>query len=479
MRKYIIACSIIVFSGSYSFAQQTGISLKQCFDIAAQNNIMVQQMEQSLETRMFQQSAAKKNYLPKVDLLGAYTYLGNPIRINLQTVRDGIIDGTSQQNVEAANKVYHEITGNNLSQQAQDAIYQGSRNIIGGLYPNYNPALSEQQYFTAGLDLRMPIYLGGKLKAAQRVADKRVTSGKLNLQFTQNTINLAITTQYLQVLYFNTLLANQKEIFNLHQKTSEMAAELVKNEIIPPYQAHWSNVALQMAETQYQSFQLEKDNALLLLQHLLGTDSLIILYDTLKPVDFTPAGNIENYVEGNIGYQWLQSNTEEAKSAISVSKSLSLPNVFGIANYQFLQKNLPVITPPWMVGLLFQWNLFSGFENRQHVKAAQSLVKESELLAEKKKKDLTMEIIIAENKLKSIRSQVNTLDAARKEAANTTEMIRRRMKNQLSSVKDVNDALKVQLEADKAYYTSVLAYNIAVATYLNITGKINEAAKYF
>jgi len=465
MGKYIVIATLFVFSVGNSFAQQANISLQQCFEIAKRNNMTIRQMEQSLVTREFQQSAAQKNSLPKVDLLGGYTYLGDPIRINLQTVRGGIIEGTAQQNVDAANKIYQEVTGNNLSQSTQDAIYQGSKNIINGLYPNYNPPLSEQQYFTAGIDLRMPIYLGGKLKAAKDVADKSVTSGKLNLQFTQNTINLAITTQYLQILYLNSMLASQQQMLSLFQKTSENASKLVKNEMIPPYQAHWANVALKQSETALQSFQMEKENAVLLLQQLLGTDSLFTLNDTIKAVDFAiPEGN-KNYAENNISYQWLQAKTEEAQSAVKVSKSLSLPNIFGIANYQFLRKDLPVITPNWMVGLLFQWNLFSGFENRQHVKATQSLVEESKLVAEKKKKDLQTEITIAENKIKSIRNQMNTLDAARKEAAHTTDMIRKRMQNQLSSVKDVNDALKVQLEADKAYYTTVLAYNIAVATY--------------
>lgn len=479
MQKYFVVCCLLVFWGKYSRAQHTDISLKQCFEIAAQNNIAIQQMKQSLATSKFQQAAAKKNNLPEVDLLGAYSYLGDPLRINLQTARDGIINGTSQQNVDAANQVYHEITGNNLSQQAQDAIYQSSKNIINGIYPNYNPALSEQQYFTAGMALRMPIYLGGKLKAAQNVAEKQVASGELNLQFVNNTLHLEIASQYFTVLFYNSMLSSQQQILGLYQKMKDNATELVKNEIIPPYQAHWANVALGQAETGLQNFQMEKENALLLLQNFLGIDSAFNLNDTLKPVNYLPSPGNEMDVEKNTGYQWLQAKSEEAQSAVTVSKSLSLPNIYGVANYQFLRKDLPVITPPWMVGVMFQWNLFSGFENRQHVKAAQSLVKESELLAEKKKKDLNTQISIAANKLQSFRNQMQTLDAARKEAANTTEMIRRRMQNQLSSVKDVDDALKVQLEADKAYYTSVLAYNIAVATYLNIIGKTDEVTNYY
>src|SRR5699024_6847592 len=151
------------------------------------------------------------------------------------------------------------------------------------------------------------------------------------------------------------------------------------------------------AQTGLNSFSLEKENGLINLQNLLGLDSSISITNRLEPIDFTPPLSTENYWNDNLNYQWLKSKTSVAESIVKANRSSSLPNIFGIANYQFLRKDLPVITPPWMVGVMFQWNIFSSFENGKHVKASKSLVKESELLAEKKKKKLQTQITAVKN----------------------------------------------------------------------------------
>ena len=478
MRHLYIFLLFLLFVMPRSYAQQQGISLEECFRIAATNNLSILQKQQAVITRQYQYQASRRAVLPKVDLLGGYTYLGDPIKINLQSVREGIVTGTAQQNVDAANRVFHEITGSDLSPDAQKAIYQSAENVINAVYPNDNPTLSEQQYFTAGLSVHMPIYLGGKLHAARAVAGRQLESGKLNLQFVQDQVSFAIATQYIEILYLNSMLRKQEQLVDAFEQTKENATALVKNEILPPYQAHWANVALSQARSGLHRFMLEKENAVLTLQQLLGTDSTLTVSDTLQKADFLLPVSPSDEWESNTSYQWLEAKTAEAESLVKVSRSLSMPNVFGLANYQFLRKDLPVITPPWMIGVVFQWNIFSGFENGRHVEAAKSLVKESELLAQEKKDDLQWQIRMAQNKLQVFREEMGTLDAARNEAAITTDMVRKRMANQLASVKDVNDALKVQLEAEKAYYTSVLAYNLAVAAYLNMTGKPKTIATY-
>lgn len=452
-------------------AQNSELSLSACFEMAAENNGIVEQMEQSLTTRRFHYEASRHNFLPDVDLLAGYHYLGEPIRVNLQTVRQGIVEGSAQQSVNTANEIFQKITGNTLPQNAQDALYQSSKNIIGGIYPDYNPALSEQSYFTSAVALRQPLYLGGKLNAARKVAKEQWQTGQLNLKITQNTIDYAVASQYLQILYLNSMLAKQEQLVEISIKINAYADAMVKSELIPPYQKNWAEVILAQAQTSLNHFRLEKQNAILTLKHLLGTDKKITISDTLNlassPLLLPPT----NFITENPEYQWLESKTEVAEMSVKVAKSLSLPNIFGFASYQFLREDLPVITPPWMIGVEMHWNIFSFFENTKRVKAAKSLVEESELLTQNKKRNLQLELNIVQNKLKTIRNEVKTLNKVRTTASLTTEMVRKRMQNEFSSVKDVNDALLLQLETEKAYYMAVLAYNIAVATYLKIQGK--------
>jgi outer membrane protein TolC len=477
MRYFLLLFVGLAFQTISAFAQESA-SLRQCFRIAEQNNLAIRQMQQSVQTRRYNKQAAQLNRLPDIDLLANYTYLGEPLRINLQTARKGVVKGTAQQNVDVAKRIYHQITGKNLPEDIRDKIYQGAKDVIEDLYPEYNPELSKQHYFMAGLGLRWPLYLGGKLHAAKKVAKAKYKSGQLNLELTKNTVSLAIASEYMHIMYLNALIYKQKQLVKSYQETKEDAASLVRNEMIAPYQKHWADVALSQAKTNLKRHQLDKESALLTLQNLVGSDSALTVTKTLEPVRFPQSFARKNYWKQNPEYRWLQSQSKVAEATVDVTRSGFLPNIFLIGNYQFNRKNLPVIMPNWMVGVGLQWNIFSSFKNINRTKASKSLVKESRILQKQKKKSIRLKMKSMQNKLRVYKEQMKTLNQAREEAAKTMRMVRRRLKNKLSSVKDVNDALKVQLEAEKAYYTAVLAYNIAVATYLEMKGNPQKIVEY-
>ncbi len=196
----------IILLGAFLSTYAQDILLQDCFRIAGSSNILVQQTKTSLLARQYNLAAEKQRYAPKIDALASYTYFSRPLEINLQTVREGILDGSSKQAVNAANTVFQEITGNQLSQTVQDKLYNTSKTILGAVYPDYNPPLSKQSYFLAGLVARQPIYLGNKLTAARNFAESEVTAGTINISLAEKDVQYAIAVQHIRVLYLNTLL---------------------------------------------------------------------------------------------------------------------------------------------------------------------------------------------------------------------------------------------------------------------------------
>lgn len=465
---------LFIFSSSKILCQQ--YTLKECIEKGKQNNTAVKLAEQSLETRQQLLQSSKNNNLPKVDFLGGYNYIGEPIRINMQQVKDGIVEGSANQSANSANAVYQQITGNPLPQQVQNVIYQTSKDIISAVYPNYNPAIAKQSYFLAGILVRQPIYLGGKLNAAKELTKQQVESGKANLESSQNLTAYNIALNYIQVMYLNSMIERQEKIVESLEKNENYAQNLLKAEIIPPYLKNWSNITKLQGETNLKNLKLEKENALLTLKDLMGIslDEPLEIQEKLNESIEVP--NFSSS-EKNTDLKLLLSKKKEAETTNDITKSLSRPNIFAIGNYQFFRKDLPLITPPWLVGIEMQWTIFDP-ERKSRNLASQSLVKEADLLINQKQKSLDLATKISENKLLSFKEQSETFDAARKQTYTTTEMVRKRMENSLSSVKDVNDALQLQYEAEKLYYTSIVAYQTVIATYFYITGNIDDITKY-
>ena len=247
-------------------------------------------------------------------------------------------------------------------------------------------------------------------------------------------------------------------------------------DILPPYQKNWADVALTQGETNLSNLKLEKENAMLTLKELMGMElseplqiSALLTEETSLPIF---SGN-----ENNADLRVLESKKKEAETALDITKSLSKPNIFAIGNVQFFRKDLPLITPPWLVGIEMQWTLFDP-ERKSKTLASESLVKEADLLIEQKQKSVNLATRISENKLKSLSAQSESLDAARQQTYTTTAMVTKRMENSLSSVKDVNDALQLQYEAEKMYYASLVAYQTALATYYYISGEPETITQY-
>ncbi|WP_223152074.1 TolC family protein [Chitinophaga qingshengii] len=457
------------------------LTLKACYELARQRNALIKQAERSLQAREYALQAENRAYFPKVDLLAGYNYLGKPLEINLQQVKDGVVNGSAAQSVNTANTVFQQITGQPLPQNVQEVISNATKGLINAFYPNYNPQLAKQSYFVAGVGVRQPIYLGGKISAAQDLARSQVTAGQFNKQVVEQGLYFLISAQYLRIMYLNTILAHEAVIVDAFRKNRDYATSLKDNQILPPYLLNWAKVSYTQAANRYSNLELEKENALLEMNQLLGQpiDTPIFISDTLQYEQAgTGMGQDTAFWRNNPAYRLLESKTDLARVAVKATRSLSLPNLFAIGNVSLYQKDLPVTVPPWLIGVELQWTLFDGFQRNKRTKASKMLVEEATMAAENTKTSLELQLRVATNKVKALQHDVASLDSARQQAHLTTTLVTDRMENQLSSVKDVNDALLLEEEMHKVYYTAVMGYYLALAEYWNIAGTPEYFATY-
>ncbi|WP_448633644.1 hypothetical protein [Pedobacter panaciterrae] len=114
-----------------------------------------------------------------------------------------------------------------------------------------------------------------------------------------------IAAQYLRILYLNTLFNKQQIMVDALTKNNNYAQELVKNQILAPYQKSWTNVILTQAESHFNNIKLEQQNAYIELNKLLGVplDSAIIITDTLTYAVIEPFKPEGDFWESNPVYK--------------------------------------------------------------------------------------------------------------------------------------------------------------------------------
>src|SRR5690606_35695214 len=157
-----------------------------------------------------------------------------------------------------------------------------------------------------------------------------------------------------------------------------------------------------------------KENSLITLAQLTGmeTENLPEINEKIPEELAEDELLIDLQNSSNPDVRLLESKKEEANVALKVAKSANYPNIFAIGNYQFFRKDLPLITPPWIVGIELKWTLFDGFETKNKIGAAESLIEETNLLIKQKQEAVDLSRRLAYNKIQSIRNQSESLDAA-------------------------------------------------------------------
>ncbi len=248
---------------------------------------------------------------------------------------------------------------------------------------------------------------------------------------------------------------------------------------MPPFQQNWAKVARIQAQSGLNNLELEKQNALPELNRLMGQElnQPLSINDTLRFVPVEVEQEQAGFWNQNALYRLADSKTSYAKSAEKISKSITLPNLFAVGNYNLFQRDLPVIIPDWFVGVELQWTLFNG-QSRKRTQASRELIHEAALAEEHARESLEMQLLVSKNKMMSMQNDVTALDVALREANRTTGLVQARMENELASPKDVNEALLLEEEMSKAYYTAVLGYYLALANYFNVLGDSSQISRY-
>lgn len=475
MRPVVFLCLTLALANQQITAQE--LSVLQCMQNARENSTAVKIAQQSLKTRENLAESTKNNYLPKVDVLAGYNRFSENAALNLQGEKDQMLNYGANNISAASQQIYQHVSGNPMPSDIQNLIYDTSRSILGALYPSGNLPVGKKDYLLASISVRQPIYLGGKLKAANELATQQAESGKINLENTQQVAAYSAALQYIRILYLNTMIARQSELLAAQHKNETYAENLVKAQILPPYQKSWASVAVKQSEATLQNYHLEKQNALLTLNSLMGADSEETVTITSLLKDNLPDVNLNPATAENTDIRLLSSKKREAETTAKLTGAVGKPNIFAIGNAQLFRRDLPIVLPPFLVGIEMQWTVFD-YEKKSRNLAAKSLVDETDLLITQKEQAVDLAKNTTRNTLEALENQVKALDEARRQSYTTTEMVRKRMENSLSSVKDVNDALQLQIEAEKFYYTALAAYHTALETWFYLQDKPEGIANY-
>lgn len=468
MKKIV---TIIAILGTLAPAQaQTILSLDSCRAMALRNNKQINASKLKKDVAYNLRKSARTQYLPKVDAMGGYewfsreisllnndqktmfsnmgTNLGNSLSGNINNIFTQLVSQgqmspeTAQQLGQVLNKNMAPLAEkvNAAGQSVVDAFRTDTRNIFAG-----------------SVMLRQPIYMGGAIIAANKIADigELMAANDLDLQ-TQKTL-FSIDQAYWMVVSLKQKEKLANSYHDLVVKLNKDVHKLIEQGVAT--KADGLKVDVKVNEAEMQITQVEDGLALskMLLCQLCGIpmnqeitladedkESLQLTHATITPEQQAQAAEAMGAMRPEI--KLFQNVVDASKQATKLVRAAYLPHVALTGGYMISNPNVwngfqKNFTGVWNVGVLVQVPIWNWGECSYKVRASKATTNIAQMNLDDTREKIQLQISQNQFKVKEARKK---LAMAQKNIKSAEENLRCANLGFKEGVMEITDVMAAQ-----------------------------------
>lgn len=395
--KNVISVLLITFLYSISYVHAQPITLKQAIDAAITNNDKIKQYSEKVEQKKKAVTESKGNYLPSINLTGGFHHMDENLIMDLEPIRQAMIKIQSGNQVEFAN-VYNILQGGSgLTPQQRASLYSSYSNNLGKQIPQFIETIKKQDYWSTTLTGTQPLFMGGKIISASRIAEKEKEIAEAELEKTKNEITSEVISNYLNVVLMQNVISVRQNVLSGMVQHRNDAKRIYEEGIIAKNQFLRSEVALADAERNFSDDKNKLSLALIALKNSMGRNMNDVIEVNDELVYKSISDSLKNFKEDAYNSQpilkIIQLKKDQISDKFKIERSEFLPKIYFFGKYELMDKYLSILEPKWMVGIQGSINLFNGFKDKNKLEQTKHQGKEIEYLESdtKNKIDLLLE----------------------------------------------------------------------------------------
>ena len=402
----------LLAAGSVGHAQRV-LSLDSCRVLAQRNNKQLQVSRFNKEMTANARRSARTQYLPKVDVVAGYEYFNREINLlsNTQKSALGNIGTTSVQqfNGDLGTAITNRLTG--MVQQGTLTMQQAQQmsalmQELGTPLSQYAAAMGNSigekvvdalhtdthSLFGGSVTLRQPLYMGGAIIAANKMADiaDRMADDRITLQI-QSTIH------NIDQAYWTVVSLRQKQRLaysfrDLVVKLNDDVQKMLEQGVATRADALKVQVRLNEADMQITQVDDGLTLARMLLCQLCGLpiDEPIVLEDESRD-RISTAGEpsaealaVSDDLSNRPEIRLLQSTVELGKQNTRLVRAAYLPHLALTGGYSVTNPNVfngfqKKFSGVWNVGVLLQVPVWNWLDSKYKVRASKAATRMADM----------------------------------------------------------------------------------------------------
>ena len=424
-------------------AQEAGrmLSLDEAVAVTLTENPALKAAAYEERAAQQQRRAAIGLRMPQINVTGAYAYMAKDIGFDFNDLKGPVKEG-----------------------------------VAGGL----TALVQDQSFGFVGGEVTLPIWMGGKINAANRAARINEKTAVAQGNQTRNALISELVERYFGLALATQVVAVRQQVVDGVRRHLEDARALERNGMIAQTERLYVEFKMAEAERELANAKLQAETIASALSNTLGRES------DWRPVT---AMFLLAKVEDLAYYQDLAQARNPLLSQVSLKRELAqegvraqradfLPQVAAIGGGSFYNYQVAGLVPRWAVGVGVNIKIFDGLNREYKYSAAKQTVRRVGELQNKAGKDIAVLVEKLYNQMMNYHNQMTSIDASLKFAEEYLRMKNAAFLEGMSSSSDLIDAelnlAGVRTERLQAAYN----YDLLLARLLEAAGISDEYPSY-
>ena len=449
-------------------AQEQGrtLSLEEALEMTLSDNPAIRAAEFNRRAAQQERRAAIGLRMPQIGITGSYAYLGKDIEIDLNNMK------TPVQNLAG------QILQSGMI--PSDYIPSISQMLSGAMAASWALPLQDRSLGFVGGDVTVPLWMGGKINAANRAARINEQTARLQGIQQRNALVSELVERYYGLALARQVVVVRQQVVDGVRKHLEDAAALEAQGMISRSEKLYVEFKMSEAERDLQNAQSQVETIAAALNSTIGrTDDYLpvtamFILERIEPLDHFRTLAAER----NPLLDQVDQKRRLAYEGVRAQRSSFLPQVVAMGGMSFYDYQVSKVLPRWAVGVGVNFKLFDGLNREYKYSAAKQTARRVGALQNKAGKDISVLVEKLYNQMMNYRNQMTSIDASLKFAEEYLRMKNAAFLEGMSSSSDLIDAelnlAGVRTERLQAAYN----YDLLLARLLEAAGISDEYPSY-
>ena len=449
-------------------AQEQGrtLSLEEALEMTLSDNPAIRAAEFNRRAAQQERRAAIGLRMPQIGITGSYAYLGKDIEIDLNNMK------TPVQNLAG------QILQSGMI--PSDYIPSISQMLSGAMAASWALPLQDRSLGFVGGDVTVPLWMGGKINAANRAARINEQTARSQGIQQRNALVSELVERYYGLALARQVVVVRQQVVDGVRKHLEDAAALEAQGMISRSEKLYVEFKMSEAERDLQNAQSQVETIAAALNSTIGqTDdyqpvTAMFILERIEPLDHFRTLAAER----NPLLDQVDQKRRLAYEGVRAQRSSFLPQVVAMGGMSFYDYQVSKVLPRWAVGVGVNFKLFDGLNREYKYSAAKQTARRVGALQNKAGKDISVLVEKLYNQMENYRTQMASIEASLAFAEEYLKTKNAAFLEGMSSSTDLIDAelnlAKVKTERIEAAYR----YDVSLAKLLEAAGISDEFTAY-